>query len=108
MNDDEKRKLAELCGLKCETTNGVVHIWIYNTDVADWVAWNPFTNIEQAMTVAEKVFGWFEFVRTRPVAVWEYRCDGAFSSSHGTIIKRGNGTSLSEAICRAALNVLEE
>ena len=106
MNDD-KRKLAEVCGLKHEKINGIIHIWIYNTDMADWVAWYPFTNIEQAMMVRDAIHSKLFSIRMR----FKEQIRKIISARLGPYMLSYEELILlvtADDICRAALSVLEE
>ena len=108
MEDDKHKlaELAELCGLRHEKIHGAIHVWIYNTDMADWVAWNPFTNIEHAMMVLKTFDIWkiecVDDLYFCQISKLSERCDGY------EILGAVQLETLCEAICYACLCAKEK
>ena len=98
MNDD-KRKLAELCGIKL--------IKMSDLDKCEWVtgepnkAWDPFNNIEQAMMILNKFDMWklecVDDLYFCQISKLSERCDGY------EILGAVQLETLCEAICYACL-----
>ena len=101
MNDD-KRKLAKLCVLVKIKRSKTITVDMYQDEHGSLVfPWDPFTNIEQAIMVADKFYTW---------KVGRDRLDSCYIS-HIRNFKDlfwGEGYTPAEAICRAALSALEE
>ena len=98
MNDD-KRKLAELCGFQTVTMdNGDV---IIIDRLLDNIVWTPFTNIEQSMMVLKTFDMWkiecVDDLYFCQISKLSERCDGY------EILGAVQLETLCEAICYACL-----
>ena len=109
MTTNERRKLAELCGLEIKKrTHFMKDDYYSHIGIEDYVVpfrlFNPYTSIEQAMMVVEALRSQYE--------VWLFIIDKDWCCN---IIKKPVGVNhiksaatLSLAICGAALEAIKE